>query len=107
LKKSCQPNKYYGSIEGPVAVRNSFKQNEADLPENIAVQQRDFAFLRDLMVVKLGAVMIIALTLVLYMSGARSLEGNPLSLVNVIGLAAFVIGIIAAGFILRRTAPQT
>jgi hypothetical protein len=55
----------------------------------------------------LGGVVVSAYAFFYYLSSTGSGTGNSFVLVNSIGLAAVVIGIVAAGFILRRATPHS
>ncbi len=53
----------------------------------------------------LGCVVAAACALFYLLSAVGPQDANSLSLVNSVGLAAVVVGIVAAGFVLRRVAP--
>lgn len=55
----------------------------------------------------MGAGVILAYAFFYYLSTSGSENGNSFMLVNSVGLAAVVIGIVAAGFILRRATPHS
>jgi hypothetical protein len=55
----------------------------------------------------LGAVVILTYAFFYFLSTSGIGNGNSFVLINSVGLAAVIIGIIAAGFILRRATPHT
>ena len=57
--------------------------------------------------VALAAVVVVAYTLFYLLSVPDRAGTTSIGVVNMIGLASVVIGVVAAGFILRRSTPTT
>ncbi|MGP8124367.1 MAG: hypothetical protein ACLQEQ_00640 [Nitrososphaerales archaeon] len=55
----------------------------------------------------LGAIVVFAYVFLYYLSTTGNEGGNSVGLVNTVGLASVVIGVVAAGLILRRAAPHS
>jgi hypothetical protein len=53
----------------------------------------------------LGGVIVAAYVFLFLVSSLGAQDANSLSLANSVGLAAVVLGIVAAGFVLRRATP--
>jgi Ni/Fe-hydrogenase subunit HybB-like protein len=57
--------------------------------------------------VALGALITVAYVLFYFLNSVESRGATSFGLVNAVGLVAVVVGIIAAGMILRRASPPT
>ena len=55
----------------------------------------------------LGGIIVFAYAFFYILGNSGGGDENPLGLVNSVGLAAVVVGVIAAGVILRRTTPPS
>jgi len=54
-----------------------------------------------------GAIVMIAYALFYYLSSAGNSGGNSVGLVNSVGLASVVVGVLVAGLIMRRATPHS